>query len=178
MLKPQDVMIALKTVAMNQRHWKYSEAALELHMSPSEVHAGVRRLKKCSLLTELRMDTGSGVVKMHLPDTANLKEFLRYGIRYVFPAVFGEPAAGVPTSYGVAHLFEGYGGGESYIPVWELEGGDYKGVSLKPLYPSAAKAGISDFALYELLALTDAVRSGSEKLREFAWQKLNLLLGG
>jgi len=118
MLKPQDVMIALKIVAMNQREWKYSEAALELNMSPSEVHAGVRRLKKCSLLTELAMGTGGAVQKMHLPEIRSLKEFLRYGLRHVFPAVLGEPALGLPTSYGVSHLFDGAGADTSFIPVW------------------------------------------------------------
>lgn len=177
MLKPQDVMIALKIVAMHQREWKYSEAALELGMSPSEVHSGVRRLKRCSLITELRMSAGAGVQKMHLPDMANLKEFLRHGIRYVFPAVLGEPAFGLPTSYGVVHLYEGFASAHSFIPVWEHEGGDYSGVSLKPLYSSAAKACINDFRLYELLSLTDALRSDDQPLREFAWHKINLLLG-
>ncbi len=106
MLKPQDVMIVLKIVAMHQREWKYSEAALELYMSPSEVHAGVKRLKKCCLLNEMTMG-GFGTVetKLHLPDIANIKEFLQHGLRYVFPSVVTEPVSGLPTSYGGLYIF-------------------------------------------------------------------------
>lgn len=177
MLKPQDVMIILKIVAMHQREWKYSEAANELHMSPSEVHAGVRRLKKCSLLTELRMGTGGVEQKLHLPDIVNLKEFLRYGVRFVFPAVYTEPVKGLPTSYGVEHLFEGFNFTGGFIPVWGYEVGDYFGAGLKPLYPSVPMAAVDDFRLYELLALADALRSDESRLRDFAWGKMNLMLG-
>lgn len=133
MLKPQDVMIVLKIVAMHQREWKYSEAALELYMSPSEVHAGVKRLKKCCLLNEMTMGFGTVETKLHLPDIANIKEFLQHGLRYVFPSVVTEPVSGLPTSYGVVHLFfEGYTSKMSYIPVWEHNVGDYMGVGVKP----------------------------------------------
>jgi len=177
MLKPQDVMIILKIVAMHQREWKYSEVALELHMSPSEVHAGVRRLKKCSLLTELRLGIGGAEQKMHLPEIDALKEFLRHGILYVFPAVYSEPSKGIPTSYGVEHLFEGFHFTGGFIPVWELDVGEYVGAGVKPLYPSAAKAAMDDFRLYELMALTDALRTDDKQLRDFAWDKMNLMLG-
>jgi AraC-like DNA-binding protein len=177
MLKPQDVMIMLKIVTMHQREWKYSEVALELGMSPSEVHSGVKRLKRCNLLSELRMDMGGAEQKLHLPDIDALKEFMQHGIMYVFPAVYGKPAKGLPTSYGVEHLFEGYGFTGGFIPVWELEVGEYVGASVKPLYTSAPKAAMNDFQLYELLALTDAMRSEDKQLRDFAWGKMNLMLG-
>lgn len=177
MLKPQDVMIILKIVAMHQRDWKYSEAALELSMSPSEVHAGVKRLKRCSLLTELRMNIGSREQRLHLPDISSLKEFLRYGLRHVFPAQLTEPARGLPTSTGVEHLFVGLTERNFYKPVWELQAGEYEGIGLKPLYPSAPQAAVNDFTLYELLALTDAIRGDNQAVREFAWTKINLMLG-
>lgn len=177
MLKPQDVMIILKIVAMHQREFKYSEAALELNMSPSEVHAGVKRLKKCSLLTELRMSTGNYERKLHLPELKSLKEFLRYGVRYVFPAQLTEPVRGIPTSTGVDHLFEGLSEKTVFNPVWEYQAGDYKGIGLRPLYPSVPQAAVNDFTLYEMLALTDALRGENSAVREFAWEKINLMLG-
>lgn len=176
-LKPQDILIVLKIISMRQREWKYSSAAYELHMSPSEVHAGVKRLRRCSLLTELRMGAGGAEQKIFLPDMEGIREFMRFGIRHVFPGVFGEPALGLPTSFGVEHLFEGFDAEDRYIPVWEYPGGDYRGISMKPLYGAVPKACIDDFFLYELLALTDAVRSDDRRLREFAWDKLNLMLG-
>lgn len=177
MLKPQDVMIALKLVTMTGREWKYSEAALELCMSPSEVHSGVKRLKRCGLVTELSISLDTTEMKQHLPETANIKEFLRHGVRFVFPLALGEPVLGIPTSYGVTHLFEGFSHRFPYTPVWELPGGEYAGSSVKPLYASAPKAAVRDFRLYELLALTDALRTDDAPLRDFAFEKINLLLG-
>ncbi|PLX67854.1 MAG: hypothetical protein C0603_06965 [Denitrovibrio sp.] len=177
MLKPQDVMIVLKIVAMHQREWKYNEAALELHMSPSEVHAGVKRLKKCCLLNEMTMGFGTVETKLHLPDIENIKEFLQHGLRYVFPTVTTEPVSGLPTSYGVVHLFEGYHSENSYIPVWEHNVGDYMGVGVKPLYKSAPKACMDDFQFYELMSLAEALRSSDDKLHGYAWQKMNIMLG-
>ena len=178
MLKSQDVMIILKIVSMGPREWKYSEVALELHMSPSEVHAGVKRLKNCALLTELSLGVGGIEQKLHIPDIDCLKEFIQSGIRYVFPAIYSQPAKGLPTSYGVEHLFEGFNFTGGFIPVWELDVGEYTGAALKPLYSSAPKAAMDDFRLYELLALADAMRTDDDKLRDFAWEKMNVMLGG
>ena len=177
MLKPQDIMIVLKITAMQKREWKYSEAALELSMSPSEVHAGVRRLKKCGLLSELSVTAGAYEKKMHLPDISALKEFLRYGIRHVFPVQLTEPVRGIPTSTGVSHLFGGMSKDEPYVPVWEFQAGEYHGIGVKPLYASAPQAAVNDFTLYELLALTDALRSDRGYVREFAWNRMVPLLG-
>ncbi len=49
--------------------------------------------------------------------------------------------------------------------------GTVRGVALAPLYPTAPEAARKDSALYELLALFDAVRSGQAREREIA-QKL------
>jgi len=177
MLKPQDIMIALKLITMHGRDWKYSEAALELNMSPSEVHSGIKRLKKCSLVTELVMGSGVYVQKMHLPDIKSIKDFIYYGIRHVFPAVIGEPVKGLPTSFGVEHLYEGFEHNYPLIPVWEYPGGDYTGVSFKPIYSSAPQAGVNDFTLYQFLALTDSMRMDDANVRHYSWQKLNLMIG-
>lgn len=170
-------MIVLKIFAMGQRDWKYSETALELSMSPSEVHSGVKRLVKCALVTEFSMEITGVVQKSYLPDIKALKEFLRYGIRHVFPAVYTEPSRGIPTSYGVKHLFDGYEKEYEIMPVWEYDAGEYTGVGLKPLYRTCAQAAVKDFTLYELLALTDALRSDNKSIRDFAWGKTNMFLG-
>jgi len=44
-LKPQDVYVVLKLVADGPRRAPYSQLALELVMSPSEVHASVKRAR-------------------------------------------------------------------------------------------------------------------------------------
>jgi DNA-binding Lrp family transcriptional regulator len=49
-LKPQDVYVTLKIVASQADRAPYSQLAAELVMSPSEVHASVRRAEGSHLL--------------------------------------------------------------------------------------------------------------------------------
>jgi hypothetical protein len=39
MLKPQDILFLLKLIAIGEKTWSYNSLAIELGMSPSEVHA-------------------------------------------------------------------------------------------------------------------------------------------
>jgi hypothetical protein len=95
-LKPQDVYVVLKLVAAGLRRVPYSHLALELVMSPSEVHASVKRARASGLLH------GPGLENR--PNIAALEEFLTRGLKYVFPAERGELTRGVATSYGAAPL--------------------------------------------------------------------------
>jgi DNA-binding Lrp family transcriptional regulator len=92
-LKPQDVYVVLKLVAAGgSRRAPYSHLALELSMSPSEVHASVKRATASGLLHGAALDDSPNVVA--------LEEFLAHGLMYVFPAERGEMIRGVATSYG------------------------------------------------------------------------------
>ena len=95
-LKPQDVYVALKIVAAKLQRASYSRLAEELVMSPSEVHASVKRAQLAHLLHG---------AKMHdRPNLGALEEFLVHGLKYVFPAERGELTRGVPTSYAAEPL--------------------------------------------------------------------------
>jgi len=52
--------------------------------------------------------------------------------------------------------------------VWPHPEGDVRGESLEPLYPSAIDAARRDRALYESLALVDALRVGRARERALA----------
>ena len=52
--------------------------------------------------------------------------------------------------------------------VWADPEGKVRGEALEPLYPSVPRAARADEALYELLALVDAVRAGRARERELA----------
>ena len=43
-LKPQDVLVLLKLVALQEKDWSYNRLAIELGMSPAEVHASAKRV--------------------------------------------------------------------------------------------------------------------------------------
>jgi len=51
-LKPQDILVALKLVALNGRPWSYVLLAHELSMSASEINAGVKRALRSRLLVQ------------------------------------------------------------------------------------------------------------------------------
>ncbi|MBO6506822.1 MAG: hypothetical protein JJ977_18640, partial [Kordiimonadaceae bacterium] len=48
-LKPQDILVLLKLVAIGQRDWSYAKLAVELGMSPAEVHAAANRALSAQL---------------------------------------------------------------------------------------------------------------------------------
>ena len=54
------------------------------------------------------------------------------------------------------------------VPVWPYADGSVRGVALTPLYPSAPAAALRSPALYENLALFDALRMGNARERKLA----------
>ncbi|MBZ5678142.1 MAG: hypothetical protein LAP61_28180 [Acidobacteriia bacterium] len=164
-LKPQDVYVVLKLVVAGSRRAPYSHLALELVMSPSEVHASVKRARASGLLH------GSGLENR--PNLAALEEFLVHGLKYVFPAERGELTRGVATSYGAAPLRELIAQTDDPIPVWPHAEGKQRGVSLAPLYKTAPIAALRDAPFYELLVLVDALREGRARERKIAETELH-----
>jgi hypothetical protein len=164
-LKPQDVYVVLKLVAAGSRRAPYSYLALDLVMSPSEVHASVKRARASGLLHG--PDLGSR------PNIAALEEFLTHGLKYVFPAERGELTRGVATSYGAAPLRALIAPTDDPIPVWPYEEGKQRGVSLAPLYKTAPMAALRDEPFYGLLVLADALRDGRVRERKIAEAELH-----
>src|SRR5437879_874933 len=119
-LKPQDVYVVLKLVAAGTPRAPYSQLALELVMSPSEVHACVKRAETSRLLH------GPGLRQR--PNIAALEEFLVHGLKYVFPAERGEVTRGVATSYAAEPLRRLVAPDSEPIPVWPYEEGRQWGV--------------------------------------------------
>lgn len=169
-LKPQDVYVVLKLVAAGPRRVPYSHLGLELVMSPSEVHASVKRARVSGLL--------HGPSLENRPNMAALEEFLTYGLKYVFPAERGELTRGVATSYGAAPLRALIAPTDDPIPVWPYEEGKQRGVSLAPLYKTAPMAALHDGCFYELLVLADALREGRTRERKIAEIELHRRLQG
>ena len=163
-LKPQDIYVVLKILANAPRWESYSLLAAELVMSPSEVHACVKRAQASSLM--------HGPAVESRPNISALEEFLIHGLKYVFPAQRGEPTRGLPTSYGAEPLRSALSLGGEEAPVWPYEHGRQRGVSLTPLYKTAPIAALRDPVFYEYLALADALRDGRARERKIAEKEL------
>ena len=63
--------------------------------------------------------------------------------------------------------------GTDPAPVWPHKDGTVRGVAFFPLYPTVPDAAKNNSALYELLALVDAVRGGSMRERALAIAELD-----
>ena len=170
-LKPQDVCVLLKIVALGRAPWSYSQLAYELGMSASEVHAGVKRAMEASLM---RLDEGWG-----FPETAALEELLVHGLRYVFAPARGGLVQGVPTAHAAPPLNRFLIlQSEEPPPVWPDASGEVRGLEFAPLYKSVPQAARRDARLYELLALVDAIRGGDTQQRIVAVRELRTRLNG
>ena len=164
-LKPQDIVVALKLVALGEVKWTYAQLAYELGMSQAEVHAGIKRLLTVGLVVK---DSIAPV----RPVRQALEEFLVHGIKYAFPPRRGGITRGVVTSTSAPPLAKEFVQPEELPPVWPDPEGTVRGQEFSPLYRSAPKAAQQDQRLYELLALVDAIRGGRAREQIIAIKEL------
>jgi hypothetical protein len=84
----------------------------------------------------------------------------------------GHTVRGIPTSYAAEPLKSEIAASSDLPPVWPWHEGDTRGVGFKPLYKSVPHAALRDPALYQLLALVDAIRDGRARERNLAERDL------
>lgn len=167
-LKPQDVVIALKLVAIGDKRWTYVQLYYELYISASEINAGIKRLAQANLVI---LDHENGNVPPAIIRTA-LIEFLVHGVKYAYPPVRGELTRGMPTAYAAPPLSKRILRSKEPPPVWPDKDSNVRGYSFAPLYKTVPKAARQDPKLYELLALVDAIRDGRARERKMAEREL------
>jgi hypothetical protein len=190
-LRPQDVLVGLKLATNPGRRWTFADLGLHLGLSASESHAALQRLGAAMLVD----------VEERRPRIAGLLEFLEHGIRYVFVSSLGAVTRGFPTAHSAPPL-----SGAMAVPenplfravrnaadtptdedvvsandlpvVWPHQDGTARGHGLEPIYPSAVDAALRDPALYEALALVDALRVGRARERKIAAELLRKRIRG
>lgn len=159
-LKPQDFYLLLALAACRDQGTTYPELAAFAGLSMSEVHGALKRAE----LARLLFFDGKRP-RILLPA---FKEFLFHGARFAFPAARGSMVAGVPTAHAAAPLNAQIAQSADPPPVWPAMEGTVRGMALIPLYPSAPAAALRNAALYENLALFDAIRAGNLRERTLA----------
>ena len=159
-LKPQDVLVVLKLLAMGKKSWSYARLAVQLGMSPSQLHSAVKR----ALVAQLAVQKGNEIV----PNIRNLEEFLIHGLKYVFVPEQGGMTRGIPTGHAAPPLNKQFVSTGEPPPVWPDPKGEVRGSAFSPLYNLVPQAALSDPQLYELLVLVDAIRGGRTREREIA----------
>ena len=159
-MKPQDVVVLLKVIALNNDNWQQIPLAYSLKMSQSEVSQSVARSKFAGLL----YTSGKKVMRQALYD------FLQYGLAVVFPVKPGAVVRGIPTAHSTAPLNKEISSGEDYV--WPFAKGNVRGHGITPLYATVPQAALDDEQLYALLALADALRVGKIREKNIAVQEL------
>lgn len=109
-LKPQDILLLLKLVALGKKPWSFNKIAIDLGMSSSEVHAAAKR----ALAARLAVKEGENI----RPNSRNLQEFLLHGIEYVFVPERGGLNQGMPTAYASALMHAQVAEVNEPPPVW------------------------------------------------------------
>ncbi|MDP2600591.1 MAG: hypothetical protein Q8P84_07680 [Deltaproteobacteria bacterium] len=161
-IRPQDVVVLLKIVALGEESWRHVDLAQYLNLSQSEVSEALNR---CQL---------SGLVS---PDKkrvmrASFLEFLVYGLKYVFPVELGPVCLGMPTAHSMTPLNKKIVSKKEEQYVWPAIDGVLKGHSIRPLYEKIPDAARKDKKLHELLALVDALRVGRTREQKLAVSEL------
>lgn len=102
------------------------------------------------------------------PLKGSLLEFIEHGVRYAYPAERGEPTRGIPTAF-AAPLFQDELASQGELPpVWKYANGSSLGYALSPIYKTAPLAAAKDPILYELLVLVDVFRIGRQREKSIA----------
>jgi hypothetical protein len=174
MLKSQDILVALKLVALGPERWTYASLAKSLGLSVSETHAAVKRGLESRLLTRLNWDGSKA--ECPLPNLVHLEKLIVHGLPYLLPLSQGAKkiCMGMPTADGAKPLSDEIViiGGDG-PPVWPMRGGSVRGVAVEPLHPACLQAAKRDPKLYELLALADGARFPAARTRNASARMLH-----
>jgi len=147
--------------------WTYAQLAEAVGLSLSEANGAVDRALQAGLLAP-----PLGPRCKPRVNRAALLDFLTHGARHSFFASPGRIVRGMPTAHGAPPLDALVQSGDEPLLVWPDPQGEHRGQSIEPLYPSVPEAARKNSSLYELLALTDALRCGRSRERELAAQEL------
>lgn len=155
-----DIALLLKLSSINTSNWHQSQIAEDLFISQSVISKSIYRLKYSGLI----FPDGKRIMKLAL------LEILEHSIKYFFPIRTGALIRGIPTAHSAPPLNKIIISDEHYV--WPSATGKIRGQSIPPLYPNALKAAKYDSKLYELFALTDALRIGKAREKELAIKHL------
>lgn len=173
-LKPQDLVIALKVLTLHAKKWNQRGLAQSLGMSLSEINGAINRAINSGLMI-------AGESRNHAPKSVpySLQEFIVHGVRYSFPIEKGPRARGVPSGIVGAKLEGALAkGDDNDILVWPSPQGKVRGVGINPLFSSIPKVieRPENRELYALLSLIDMIREGRVREKNIASEAVSNLL--
>jgi hypothetical protein len=163
-MRPQDVLVLLKIISLNNPEFRLVDLAQSIGISLSEVSDSISRSVFAHLIAPDKKT----------PLRKAIFEFLVHGLPYVFPTRPGALVVGVPTAHSAPPLSDSFGAVDPVV--WASADGEVKGQEITPLHPKQAQAAQQDRKLYELLALTDALRMGKAREKSLAEGELKKMI--
>ena len=161
-MRPQDVVILLKMTTLQETNWTFARIAAALQISESEVSYAMERNKLAGLVSPDKTKVNK----------LALREFLIYGLKYVFPPQAGYSSRGIATAHSASpvnlHITES---SEKYV--WKYYKGTKRGNIIVPLYAKIPKIVENQPELYELLTIVDTLRIGKKREVEIAINELD-----
>ena len=160
-MRPQDIVVLLNIIALKHDDWKNSDLAYSLQISASEITEVLNRCRIGGLVDSKKR-------KVHIN---SFKEFLIYGLKYVFPVEPGAVVRGIPTAHSAYPINEQIASGND-IYVWPYAKGNQRGQAIEPLYKTLPAVVKDDNLFYELLVVTDTIRIGRSREIKIAIEEL------
>jgi DNA-binding Lrp family transcriptional regulator len=161
-MRPQDVVILLQILTFANRRWSVVELADSLNISISEISKSMERNAVAGLVSEDKMRVNK----------LALRDFLIYGLRYVFPPQPGTSTRGIATAHSAPPVSSRIAeNGENYV--WKYYKGTRRGNSIEPLYDKIPKIVANQPELYEFLTIVDTLRIGKKREIEIAIEELD-----
>jgi len=160
-MRPQDILVLFKIISIKNPHWLNLDIANALNISQSEVSEALNRCKIARLIDGEKR-------KVYIN---SFKEFLIYGLKYVFPAEPGSIVRGTPTAHSATPIKERISiGFENYV--WPYFKGTLRGQAIEPLYSTIPMVVKNDQLFYELLVIIDTIRVGRVREVKIAIEEL------
>lgn len=159
-MRPQDIVVLLKILSMKNREWRNIDLASALHISPSEISEALNRCMIARLIDSKKRS-------VHIN---SFKEFLIYGLKYVFPVEPGKMVKGIPTAHSAPPISNHISSGDDKY-VWSSNSGKVRGQAIEPLYKLPDNI-VNDQLFYELLVIIDTIRVGRAREISIAIKEL------
>lgn len=163
-MRPQDVAILLKIIALKSIDWQLVPLSSSLQISISEISESLNRSRLAGLVD----------YQKKRPNKQSILEFLEHGVKYVFPQKPGAMSKGIVTAHSHPFMKQYFSSEENYV--WADRDGEVIGQTIEPFYEKQPLAAKSDPEFYKLLALVDVLRVGKVREVKIALEELKRIL--
>lgn len=161
-MRPQDIVIVLKMTTLQSVNYTFAQISDWLQISESEVSNAMERNKLAGLVSPDKTKVNK----------IALRDFLVFGLKYVFPPQAGYSVRGIATAHSASPVNQYIAGGkENYV--WKYYKGTKRGNSIAPLYDKIPKIVENQLELYELLTIIDTIRIGKKREVDIAINELD-----